>query len=243
MFKTCTLNAGEADAVQKSGTQEVHVGLKAVRGRSTPRGGTVLGAGGVLGAARGMTGALPALQERLPCPLGEVDLIVGTSAGSVIRRRAALRDQHRRDDRHQRGEAVGPLGTPPRISSPGAPASGAAAAARIGPGRCWPCRRPRTGCTRTAGRQRLAAAGPGQSRCAPGYGARPAHPPSACRCGGATIRLGRRRDLDRGRGLRLRRRAVFGLPGPAPPARLADAVVASCSIPGWFEPAVDGGRR
>jgi NTE family protein len=64
------------------------VGLKAVPGRSRPRVGLVLGAGGVLGAAW-MTGALPALQDRLPCPLGEVDLIVGTSAGSVIA--AALR--------------------------------------------------------------------------------------------------------------------------------------------------------
>src|SRR5262249_11855002 len=43
-------------------------------------------------------------------------------------------------------------------------------------------------------------------------------------------------DYDSGR------RAVFGRPG-APPARLADAVVASCSIPGWYEPAGVGGRR
>jgi NTE family protein len=34
----------------------------------------------------------------------------------------------------------------------------------------------------------------------------------------------------------------FGRPG-APRATLADAVVASCSIPGWYEPAVIGGRR
>src|SRR5262245_66350334 len=64
-------------------TVEVHVGLKAVRGRSRPRVGLVLGAGGVLGAAW-MTGALPALQERLPCPLGEVDLLIGTIGGSVL---------------------------------------------------------------------------------------------------------------------------------------------------------------
>jgi NTE family protein len=38
------------------------------------------------------------------------------------------------------------------------------------------------------------------------------------------------------------RRAVFGRPG-APPARLPDAVVASCSIPGWYQPAVIDGRR
>jgi len=43
-------------------------------------------------------------------------------------------------------------------------------------------------------------------------------------------------DYDSGR------RAFFGRPG-APRARLPDAVVASCSIPGWYEPAVIGGRR
>jgi NTE family protein len=37
-------------------------------------------------------------------------------------------------------------------------------------------------------------------------------------------------------------RVLFGHPG-APRASLADAVVASCSIPGWYEPAHIGGRR
>src|SRR5438105_699581 len=57
-----------------------------------------------------MTGALPALQERLPCPLSDVDLIVGTSAGSVLA--AALRCGISIEEMitHQRGEAVGPLG-------------------------------------------------------------------------------------------------------------------------------------
>jgi NTE family protein len=35
---------------------------------------------------------------------------------------------------------------------------------------------------------------------------------------------------------------LFGRDG-APRASLAEAVVASCSIPGWYEPAVIGGRR
>ena len=84
------------------------MGLKAVPGRARPRVGLVLGAGGVLGAAW-MTGALPALQERLPRPLGDLDLIVGTSAGSVLA--AALRCGIGVDEMvaHQRGEAVGPL--------------------------------------------------------------------------------------------------------------------------------------
>lgn len=37
-------------------------------------------------------------------------------------------------------------------------------------------------------------------------------------------------------------RVVFGRPG-APDAPLPDAVVASCSIPGWYRPARIGGRR
>src|SRR5580693_9424808 len=37
-------------------------------------------------------------------------------------------------------------------------------------------------------------------------------------------------------------RVLFGRDG-APAASLPDAVVASCSIPGWYEPAVIGGRR
>ncbi|HXZ70350.1 MAG TPA: patatin-like phospholipase family protein, partial [Streptosporangiaceae bacterium] len=79
-----------------------------VPGGSRPRVGLVLGAGGVLGAAW-MTGALPALQERLPCPLAGVDLVVGTSAGSVLA--AALRCGVSIEEMiaHQRGEAIGVL--------------------------------------------------------------------------------------------------------------------------------------
>src|SRR5450631_1773750 len=70
--------------------------------------GLVLGAGGVLGAAW-MTGALVRLQERLPGPAGEVDLIVGTSAGSVLaaalRCRAALPEI----TAWQHGDATGEL--------------------------------------------------------------------------------------------------------------------------------------
>src|SRR5215218_5415633 len=59
-----------------------------------PRTGLVLGAGGVLGAAW-MAGALAALQRRLPYPVGAVDLIVGTSAGSVRAAAAAATDAGR----------------------------------------------------------------------------------------------------------------------------------------------------
>jgi len=43
----------------------------------------VLGAGGTLGAAW-MIGALGAIQERVGRPLADVDVIVGTSAGSIL---------------------------------------------------------------------------------------------------------------------------------------------------------------
>src|SRR5262249_61509835 len=84
------------------------MGPDARPGGSRRRVGLVLGAGGVLGAAW-MTGALPALQERLPCPLADVDLVVGTSAGSVLA--AALRCGVSIEEMiaHQRGEAIGAL--------------------------------------------------------------------------------------------------------------------------------------
>ena len=65
----------------------------------------VLGSGGVVGAAW-MTGALHAVQQRLPVPVGDVDLIVGTSAGSVLA--AALRCGVTLDEMTalQRGEPV-----------------------------------------------------------------------------------------------------------------------------------------
>src|SRR5262249_24149068 len=88
--------------------REVLMGPEAAPGGSRPRVGLVLGAGGVLGAAW-MTGALPAVQERLPCPIADVDLVRGTSAGSVLA--AALRCGVSVDEMiaHQRDEAVGLL--------------------------------------------------------------------------------------------------------------------------------------
>jgi len=58
------------------------------RGGPRPRIGLALGAGGVLGAAWA-TGALAVLQQRVPVAVGDFDVIVGTSAGSVLA--AALR--------------------------------------------------------------------------------------------------------------------------------------------------------
>ena len=68
----------------------------------------VLGAGGVLGAAW-MTGALARLADRLPCAPGDVDLIVGTSAGSVLAAALRCRAPFEEMVAWQRGQATGLL--------------------------------------------------------------------------------------------------------------------------------------
>jgi NTE family protein len=206
-----------------------------------PRIGLVLGGGGVLGAAW-MAGALVALQERVGRPLGDLDLIVGTSAGSVLA--AALRcgfDVHQIVE-HQRGTALvslphlsqldqdtGPLPRLPRlrIGSPRLLAASALAPHRIRP---W------------VAASGLVLQGRGQLRylgalvdamlaeCGPdGAGSLASWPTR-----GETWIMA----VDYASG----RRVGFGRPN-APAASLADAVVASCSIPGWYEPKTVNGRR
>jgi NTE family protein len=217
------------------------MGLKVVPGRARPRVGLVLGAGGVLGAAW-MTGALPALQERLPRPLGDLDLIVGTSAGSVLA--AALRCGVGIDEMvaHQRGEAVGPLEASAVDDLTGGPWP-PAPQLRLGSARLMLAmlltpRRVHPSVLASAwlprgranhGRLRDMV----QALHSHAYGLpASAEPPAWVRGETWIVAV----DYDSGR------RAVFGRPG-APPARLPDAVVASCSIPGWYRPARIGGRR
>ena len=210
---------------------------RAMRRSGHPRVALVLGAGGVLGAAW-MTGALVRLQERLPGPVAEIDLMVGTSAGSVLA--AALRCHAPLAEitAWQRGNATGQL------------SESAVLAAQEGP--LPPLPYPRPGSLPLA-RAALTLQVPpwvGASGWLP-HG-RGQH--TALRS--LVSALHRRHhqhqadqhhwvygrtwiaamDYDTGR------RVLFGQPG-APPATLTDAVIASCSIPGWYTPAVIGGRR
>jgi len=209
---------------------------------SGPRIGLVLGAGGVLGAAW-MTGALPALQDRLPCPLNDAEVIIGTSAGSVIA--AALRCRSSIDEMiaYQRGEAAGVLRDiavsavedgplPPRpqlrLGSPQLmlasllkphrvhPAVGASAWLPRGRGQHAGLRAMLHALHRHSRQQAAAQHGP------PRWVDRPTWIVAV--------------DYESGQ------RVVFGS-ADAPPASLPDAVVASCSIPGWYQPVVIGGRR
>jgi NTE family protein len=207
-----------------------------------PRTALVLGAGGVLGAAW-MTGALACLQDRLPCAAGDVDVIVGTSAGSVLA--AALRCHASFDEvtAWQRGEATGILTESVALAAQDGPlpplphwrfgSVPLAWAALLTPHRVPPW----------VGASAWLPHGRGQhaalrslisalhlryrQRAAPGG------PPPAWvddRTWIAAV------DYDSGQ------RVLFGQDG-APRASLAEAVVASCSIPGWYEPTIIGGRR
>jgi NTE family protein len=206
----------------------------------TPRIGLVLGAGGVLGAAW-MAGALVALQERLARPLGSADLIVGTSAGSVMA--AALRCGFDVEQivEHQRGSRLvtlphlshfdrdsGPLPRLPRlrIGSPRLLASTARAPHRVLP---WVAA---SGLV-PQGRGQLHYLGALVNAMIAKEDADPARPLETWPDRETWIIAV---DYESGR------RIAFGRTG-APTASLADAVVASCSIPGWYEPKTIDGRR
>lgn len=201
------------------------------------RTGLVLGAGGILGSAW-MTGALPAVQERIGRPLGDLDLVVGTSAGSVLG--AALRCGMSVDEllAHQHGslselpdmrtiERESGDGRPPLplpwIGSPRLVARAVTHPRAVNPviaaSALLPAGRGRLGSLIqlvTALQTRLGGPADGWVPGAPLW----------------VVAV----DYDSGR------RIVFGRPG-GPPSTVGEAVLASCSIPGWFTPQVIDGHR
>jgi NTE family protein len=213
-----------------------------VRRRSRHRTALVLGAGGVLGAAW-MTGALARLQDRLPHVVADADVTIGTSAGSVLA--AALRCGATPGEMAawQCGDAAGVLGEAAALAAQDGPlpplpqlrfGSLPLAAATL----LRPCRVPPwvgaagwlpRGRGEHAAVRSLITVLHGRYHQDPrGAGAPPCWPDG--RTWIAAV------DHDSGQ------RVLFGRDG-APPAPLAEAVVASCSIPGWYQPAEIGGRR
>lgn len=207
------------------------------------RTGLVLGSGGILGSSW-MTGALVTLAGRLDRPLQDVDLILGTSAGSVLA--AALRCGMTVDEllAHAVGAELTPeldadlpgMRTLERESGDGRP----------------PVPLPWIGSPRL-----VAAALSHPWQIPPMVAASALLPTGRGRMGSLVrmvesmqARIGVTADgwvpgaplwivaLDYDTG----RRVVFGRAG-GPPSSVGDAVLASCAIPGWIAPQVIDGRR
>lgn len=198
------------------------------------RTGVVLGAGGVLGAAWTI-GALAALQEQQGWDPREADVLVGTSAGSVLasflgcgvgvdvlldHQRGIVNAEApdiRYDPDTDSGGALPPLPRP-GIGSPRGVLSTAMKPWRVTPMGALSAILPQ-------GRGSLDPVGQLVDAVCP-TGAWAAHP--------ATWIVAM--DYDSGR------RVAFGRDG-APHSGLRDAVKASCAIPGWYAPVRIGGRR
>ena len=209
--------------------------------------GLVLGAGGILGSAW-MVGALANLEVRLGRPLGEVDLIIGTSAGSV--HAAALRCGMTVAElvAHQRGVPLAEAA--PDLDGGDLPDM-RAIERECGDGRP-PLPLPWIGSPRL-----LVSAATRPRSLNPVVVAAGLLPAGRGQMGALVrmviamqIRYGITTDgwvpgtplwvvaVDYDSG----QRVVFGRDG-APPTTVGDAVLASCSIPGWFAPRVIDGRR
>lgn len=199
------------------------------------RRGLVLGGGGVLGAAW-MVGALAALQDALGIDVRDCEQIVGTSAGSVLA--ALIAAGVGVDDlrRHQLGQPVtgGPLAgfawdyqTATGGARPPRPRPGLGSAAMLTQGVTQLRRLPPVvvlSALLPEGRGSLASVGALIRHLVPtGW---------VDRSGLQVV------ATDYGTG----ERVAFGRAG-APPADLADAVMASCAIPSWYQPVrIDGAR-
>jgi len=207
-------------------------------GKARPRRGLVLGGGGVLGAAW-MIGALSAVQDAYDWAPADAEVLVGTSAGSVLAGLLGCGVTVETLLNHQRGvPAPGDpqIGFDPDGASggpmPPRPKFGIGSTALLARAMRNPLRIPPLAVLSglaPRGRGHLDAVGAlvdaavelsgGSSGWAP-------HPETWI----VTM------DYETGR------RVSFGRPG-APPARLAEAVMASCAIPGWYAPVTIGGRR
>ena len=198
--------------------------------------GLVLGAGGVLGAAWSI-GALCALEQVTGVDVRTFDIVVGTSAGSVL---AALTCAGVRPEelaQHQRGVPVeqGPLAG---YTYDHDRATGGSLPSRPKPGLgshrllMRSVRRPWS-VTPMAAMSSLLPTGTGSlwtvRSLVDAFTPEDAWSPHP----NAWIVA---MDYDTGR------RVAFGR-ADSPPASLAEAVLASCAIPGWYAPVTIGGRR
>jgi NTE family protein len=198
--------------------------------------GVVLGAGGVLGAAWSI-GALQALSDTVGLDPRDAEVLIGTSAGSVLAASLGCGMSIETLANHQAGTPAegDPVveydyehdtgGSLPPLPKLKLGSKGLLFTATIHPWKVTPMAA--LSAVIPQGRGSLAPVGALVDALAPaGEQAWAPHP--------ATWVVA----MDYATG----KRTTFGRAG-APPARLSQAVMASCSIPGWFAPQVIGGRR
>ncbi|MFJ6140358.1 patatin-like phospholipase family protein [Kitasatospora sp. NPDC092286] len=239
--RTPATAAAEAQAEapeRRTGTDD---GATAPPAEGVPRRGLVLGGGGMLGAAW-TVGALCAVEEATGWRPGSADVLLGTSAGAILGAMLAggVGAEQLRD--HQRGLPVtsGPL-------------AGAAFDYDTAVGGALPPR-PRAGIG-SPGLLRDAVRHPREYPLLTMVSAMAPHGRGSLASVGELVHgLHGPGGWPDGSALRVAavdyrngHRVVFGDPG-APPAEVAEAVMASCAIPGWFVPVrlngsayVDGG--
>lgn len=198
--------------------------------------GVVLGAGGTLGAAW-MIARLRALEMLHDFDTRGVDVLVGSSAGSVLAAMIASGVSVRELLEHQRGEA-----------NPLNPLDRAGFDHDSSVGGSLPERPPlRLGSARLLGQVvrhpvRLGALTAVAAVLPPGRGSLDGLRAAVREATGESGAWPERPQLRvTALDYRSGERVAFGAPG-APQVSLVDAVVASCSIPGWFAPAVLDGR-
>jgi NTE family protein len=198
------------------------------------RRGIVLGAGGVLGAAWTI-GALRAVEEHAGFDPRDAEVIIGTSAGSVVGSALATGISVEQLVRHQRGlveEGDPVIEYDHEVDTGGA----------LPP-------RPKLG----IGSRRLLIRAARHPRRYPPMAALAALAPhgrgSLEAVGEMIAALTPESDWAQHKNLWIMamdydtgRRVAFGRAG-APQAKLSDAVMASCAIPGWFAPVTINGRR
>ncbi len=196
--------------------------------------GLVLGGGGVLGAAW-MIGALSAVESAYDWDPRTAEVIVGTSAGSVLAALLGAGFDVGQMRRHQTGE---PASDDPEVDFDADRADGGALPPRpkLGIGSATLLARAARHPSRYPPLAALSAFAPhGQASAEPIRGLVDAVIPG----GGWVSRAGVwvvAMDYDRGR------RVAFGR-DDAPEVPIADAVAASCAIPGWYPPVQIAGRR